>query len=118
MILAADDVRDLHQSIVDDHGEVVRRDAAGTQEDEVTDHPAAERDAPAHQIGEGDLTVAVRHAEADYRRFTTLDTPPRLVTRNVAATAHVFRRLAGAQRLVPVHLELLLGTEAVVGPVA
>ena len=38
MVVAANDVRDLHQPVVDHHGAVVGGDAVGAQQDGIADH--------------------------------------------------------------------------------
>ena len=64
VILAADHVRDLHQRIVHDHGEVVGGAAVGADQHRIADHVGAEGDLAADEILERDVDV-LGHAEAD-----------------------------------------------------
>ena len=57
MLLGADDMRDLHVVIVDDDGEVVRRQTIGADEDEVAERFALPRHLAADQIVDGDVAV-------------------------------------------------------------
>src|SRR6185436_11866204 len=81
---------------------------------EITDDVGRERDAAADQVLPADLAVAVRDTEANGRGLPAFDAPARLLARDVPAPADVLGGLHVPQRLVAVHLELLLGAEAVV----
>jgi hypothetical protein len=113
VILAADHMRDLHQRIVDDHGEVVLRAAVGADDDGIADYLGVENHLAADEIVELDLDV-VRHLEADDRPLAALDPQLRIRERNAAAGAAVLRRLPRREIRLPARLELLRGTEAVV----
>ena len=57
MILAPDHVRDLHQGIVDDDGEVVSRPAVGAQNDGVADGVGMKPHGPSNHVLEGDRAI-------------------------------------------------------------
>ena len=65
VVLAPDDVGDLHAGVVDHHGEVVGEAAVGALDDEVADDVGREGDGPVDEVVEGH--VAVGHPEADGR---------------------------------------------------
>ena len=55
VVLAADDVGDLHRGVVDDHGEVVERRAVGADDHEVAaEGGGVDLDAAADEVVEGD----------------------------------------------------------------
>ena len=66
VIVATNDVRDLHTDVVDDDREVVGRLPVRSQDDEILDVGVVERNRAAHEIVEGRL--AFRHAEPDRAR--------------------------------------------------
>ncbi len=65
VILAPDDVGDIHARIVDDHGEVVGEAAVGALDDEVADDIRGEGDGPVDEIVESHRPLG--HPEADGR---------------------------------------------------
>jgi len=67
MVVAADDVRDTHVTIVDDRREVVAGDAVGAHDDEVAHGVAADDDGTTDEVVDDD--VAMRDAEAQSRRL-------------------------------------------------
>jgi hypothetical protein len=49
-LLAADHVRDTHQVVIDDVGQVIGRHAVGLEQDLRIDHAPVELDLPAQQV--------------------------------------------------------------------
>ena len=117
VILAADHMRHLHQRIVDDDGEVVGGTAVGAHQHRIADHVGAERDLAAHEILERDVDV-LGHAEADDGALAALEPLARLLRRDRAAGAVIFRRAAGGEIATAIVLEFLRRAEAVVGVAA
>ena len=64
-VLAAEDMRDAHQGVVDGVDQGVQRGAVGADNDVVRDAAGLEGDFAAHHVGEGD--VLVRHPDAEHR---------------------------------------------------
>ena len=58
VVLAADDVGDLHARVVHDHGEVVGVAAVGALDDEVADDVGREGDGPVDEVVEDDVALA------------------------------------------------------------
>ena len=67
MIVAANDVRDLHQRVVDHHHVVVNRNAAGAQDDGIADHFVGELDHAAHDVVKANGVLG--NAQANGRSF-------------------------------------------------
>src|SRR4029079_10283574 len=114
MLLGADDVRDLHLVIVDDDGEVVRRQAVGADADEVAERFLPPRDLAADQIVDGDVAV-VRHVEAQRERRPHRELRGDLLRREAVTRAVVVRRTLRGLGALALELQLLLGAEAAVG---
>ena len=75
VILAPDDVRNLHQHVVDHDGEVVGGVPVGSQEHRIADHRRVEVDGPADEVVEHDLP-SVGDPEPDHGPLAG-GTPPR-----------------------------------------
>ena len=75
MILAADDVRDLHRRVVDDAGEVVGRQTVRAQQHEIADDLGIELHVAAHPVVEahrgGGHLKRIVCGSPPLRRFTT-----------------------------------------------
>ena len=76
VVLAADDVADLHLLVVDHHHEVVERRAIRAHDDEVAEQAVVELDLAADQVVEAHHLG--RHLEAD-RRLSSLGAELRAV---------------------------------------
>jgi hypothetical protein len=64
MVVAADDMGDVHVVVIDHHGEVVGRRAVGPQQDQVVQVAIAEGDRALDQVAHHRVAV-LRAAEAD-----------------------------------------------------
>ena len=85
VVVAAEDMRDAHVSIVADHGEIVRRATVGAHEDHIVHDVSRERNRAVHRIVEGDGAVVTRHLKAPHVRLAGFDAPRRLGGVEVAA---------------------------------
>ena len=108
MIVAADDVRNLHIRVVDDHTEIVRRRAIRTDDDEIVEFGVVEFDAPPHGVVHNDAT-AVRIAEADDERLAVR------ILRALAAATVIAGLLARCHLLGTHRVELVATAVAAVG---
>ncbi len=104
-LLAADHVRDLHQVVVDDVGEVIRRQAVGLQQHLHVDRRVLERDRSAREIVD-DARPFRRHLHSHDVRFAGRRACRRLVGRDgetvaVVVLRHAGGALRGAHRLEP-----------------
>ena len=110
VVVAADDVRDAHGHVVDDHRQVVGDGAVGTLDDEVADGLVGELDRrPQHVFEDG---RAGRHTKAQRPGLAGGLAPRHFVGGQVAAAAAVHPgALLGLCRLSP-GLELLRRAEA------
>jgi hypothetical protein len=92
MVLAPDDVADLHRGVIDNDREVIQRRAVGTDDHEVS---AEVRDvdlhASAHDVVEGDHTLA--HPEPERSAFALGFALGSLVEGQVRASSDIPRRL-------------------------
>ena len=117
VVVAADDVGDLHGHVVDDHGEVVRHGAVGALHDEVADGVVLEADLAAQDVVEGG--AAGRHAHAQRVRLSRRLAAPDLLRLQRPAPARVHPAAALLLRRGALGLELLRRAEArveVAGP--
>jgi len=114
VVLAPDDVGDLHACVIHHHGEVVRVAAVGALDDEVADDLGGETYGPVDEVVEGH--VPCRHPEADGGRFP--GGKPRLDHGRVEskAGAVVLGHQAPGQLFLPPFVEQFLGAEAGIGP--
>ena len=67
VLLTADDVRDLHQRVVDWARELIGGVAVRLHDDEIADQPGVELHLPADHVGEGDLTARDLEAHSENR---------------------------------------------------
>jgi len=112
MVVAADDVRDTHVTIVDDRREVVAGDAVGAHDDEVAHGVGADDDGTTDEVVDDD--VALRDAEAQSRRLAGGKTAPYLSGIEAEAAPVVPRRAAFGERRRAELRKALLGAETVV----
>ena len=113
VILAADDVGDLHRLVVDHDHEVVERHPVAADDHEVAEQRVVELDLAADQVVEAD--VLRRDLEADDRRATLGLEGGALRIGQAQAAAVVARRLLVALLLVANRVELLGRAPAAVG---
>ena len=106
-------MRDLHQRVVHDHGEVVRGPAVGADQDRIADDIGIERDVAADEIRERHVDV-LRNPEADDGALAGVDAAAAVLGRQVAAGARVARRPARRQHRAAIGFELLRRAEAMV----
>ena len=112
-VLAAQDVGDPHQRVVDRVDQRVERLAVAADEHEVRDVLGGEGDRPADEVVPGELGPG--HPEAQRRRATLGAVRRDLLGRQVAAVAVVPGGAALLAGLLAAHLELLGRAEALVG---
>ena len=117
VVFAAHHVRHVHQRIVDDHGEVVRRVAVRPDEDGIPDDLGPEPHVAAHEIGKDDLAL-VGNLEADDGRLARVDPRVRLGCADATAGPRVARRQAGRDCRAAIGFELIGRTETVIGALA
>jgi hypothetical protein len=88
VIVAADDVRDVHVQVIDHDAEVVGRHAVGAQQDEIVELGVGKRDRAFDEIVPASLAL-LRRAKADDRglilgrglAFRALGTPAAVIAR-------------------------------------
>ena len=107
VLLGADDVRDLHLMIVDDDGEVVRRQPVGADQDEVAERLLPPRHLAADHVVDRHVAV-VRHVEAQRERRPHRQLRRDLLRRQAEARAVVVRRPLLRLRAPTLQLQLLL----------
>ncbi len=110
MIVAANDVRDLHQRVVDHHHIVVNRDAGRAQDDGIAHHFVGELDHATHDVVEADGVLG--DAQADGRSLAAGTTALGFGGVEHTTLARVDRRKLRLQLLVAVALQFLLRAEA------
>ena len=113
MIFAANHHRHLHQRIVDDGREVVRRVAVSSDDDGIADDIALKPHLSANDVVEGDV-AAVWHFETDGRTLAGGDARLGLLARDAPARAGILRWPALGERGLPLGIELRDRTEAVI----
>ena len=117
VVVAADDVRDAHEGVVDDRREVVGGGSVGAEDDEVVELLGIEDDLAVHRVVNHDVAAVERHLDADGVGLAGVDA--RLRGGGVDGAAGALVALEGVlarPRRLSVGLELLGGAEAVVGP--
>ena len=116
VVLAADDVGDLHRRVVDDDREVVQRRAVGADDHEVAAEVAdVELDVAAHDVVEADHALADAEAERAAPALGLAGAP--LLGGQVRAPPDVARRLLGRLLGLAVRVELLGRAVAGIGEV-
>ena len=113
VVVATDNVRDVHECIVADHGEVIGGRAIGAHQDHVVHHVCREAHVAIDRIIEFDRTMTERYFQAPNMGLSCIDARLCLFGREAAAGAVVariaaFGRFGGSTFLV----ELLLCAEA------
>ena len=116
VVLAPDDVRDIHRRVVDDDREVVERVAVGPDDDEVPAQVGdVDLDGAADEVVEGHDTRADPEAQRAPAALRLAGRPLRWGQRRAAAD--IARRLLGGFLGLAVGLELLGRAEARIGEV-
>ena len=116
VVLAADDVADLHRRVVDDDREVVERRAVAADDHEVAAEVGdVDLDVAADDVVEGDDALADPEAERAPAALGLARGP--LLGGEVRAAADVARRLLGRLLRLPVGVELLGRAVARIGHV-
>ena len=107
VVLAPDDVADLHRRVVDDHREVVQRRPVAANDHEVTaDVGGVDLDLAADEVLE-DAPCPPRPGSAGRARFPAASRAARSLGRQVRAATDVPRRLVRGLLRLPVRVELL-----------
>ena len=112
MIVAADDVRNLHLGVVDHHHVVVNRHAAGAQDDGVADHLIGKLDRAAHHVVKA--YGALGNVQADGAGLSRLLSPQRFGRIELAAGSRIDRRTMFFHRLLALLVQFLRRAEAVI----
>ncbi len=110
MIVAANDVGDIHQRVIDHDHVVVDRNATGAQDDGIADHLAGELDHAVHDVVEANRMFG--NAQANRRSLAAGSSPLRLGGVQHAALSGINGRLLILELLFAVALQLLLRAEA------
>ena len=113
-LLAAQDVADRHQVVVDDVGQVIGRVAVRLEQDQVFEVGVLKDDLAAQEIHDPGLTVQ-RHAEANGEGHPGGEIRLDLLRGEIAAEAVVARRFLARRLLLPHLLQALRRAEAAVG---
>src|SRR3954468_275924 len=108
-------MRDPHQGIVNDHRVVVGGDAVGSDEHWITDDLRREPNLAANDVVEDDIAT-FGHPEAHDGFLAVVDSPSRVVLRDVAAAANVLRWPSFLERGLAIGFELLGRAETVIRP--
>ena len=114
MSFAADHMRDLHETVVHDHAEVVRGHAVGLAEHEIAQKPAVEPARPPHEILNHNLLR--RDPEADGRLDASGFKRCAFLGGEIPAAVVVSEHLALGQRRLASGLKGLVGAVAVISP--
>ena len=116
VVVAADDVGDLHHGVVDDGREVVRGRAVRAEDDKVVELLGVEGHLAVNGVVDDDVAAVLGHLDAQDVGLAGLDATAGLLGIKVAATALI--ALEGVLALLSgltVGVELLLGAEAGIG---
>ena len=116
MVVAADDMGDLHHGIVDDGREVIRGRAVGAEDDEVVKLLGVEGHLAVNGVVDNDVTAVLGHLDAQDVGLAGLNATTGLLGIEIAAAALIaLEGILALLRGLTVGLELLLGAEAGVG---
>ena len=116
MVVAADDVGDLHHGVVDDGREVIRGRAVGAEDDEVVELLGIEGHLAVDGVVDDDVAAVLGHLDAQDVGLAGLDAAACLLGIKIAAAALI--ALEGVLALLgglAIGVELLLGAEAGIG---
>ena len=116
MVVAADDVGNLHHGIVDDGREVIGGRAVGAEDDKVVELLGIEGHLAVDGVVDNDVAAVLGHLDAQDVGLAGLDAAAGLLGIKIAAAALI--ALEGVLTLLgglAIGIELLLGTEAGIG---
>ena len=116
VVVAADDVGDLHHGVIDDGREVVRGRAVGAEDDKVVELLGVEGHLAMNGVVDDDVAAVLGHLDAQDVGLAGLDAAACLLGIQIAAAALI--ALEGVLALLSglaIGLELLLGAEARIG---
>jgi hypothetical protein len=106
-LLAADHVRDTHQVVIDDVGQVIGRHAVGLEQDLRIDHVPVQVDVPAQQVIDTAAAGRLRHQHANHVGLAGGLTPGHLVFRQMQIRGLQGSAVAGLAARGAQGLELL-----------
>ena len=116
VVVAADDMGDLHHGVVDDSREVVRGRAIGAEDDKVVELLGIEGHLAVDGIVDNDVAAVLGHLDAKDVGLAGLDATAGLLGIKIAATALIaLEGVLALLRGLAVGVELLLGAEAGIG---
>ena len=116
VIVAADDVGDLHHGVVDDGREVVRGRAVGTEDDKVVELLGIEGHLAVDGVVDDDVAAVLGHLDAQDVGLAGLNAATGLLGIKIAATTLIaLEGVLALLRGLTVGVELLLGAEAGIG---
>ena len=116
VVVAADDVGDLHHGVVDDGREVVRGRAVGTEDDKVVELLGIKGHLAVDGIVDDDVSAVLGHLDAQDIGLAGLDATAGLLGIKIAAAALIsLEGVLALLRGLAVGVELLLGAEAGIG---
>ena len=113
VVVAADDMGDLHHGVVDDGREVVRGRAVGAEDDKVVELLGVEGHLAVDGVVDDDVFAVLGHLDAQDIGLAGLDAAAGLLGIKIAATALIaLEGILALLRGLTVGIELLLGAEA------
>ena len=116
VVVAADDMGDLHHGVVDDGREVVRGRAIGAEDDKVVELLGVKGYLAVDGVVDDDVAAVLRHLDAQDVGLAGLDAAAGLCGIKIAATALIaLEGVLALLRGLSVGVELLLGAEAGIG---
>ena len=116
VVVAADDMGDLHHGVVDDGREVVRGRAIGAEDDKVVELLGVEGHLAVNSVVDDDVAAVLGHLDAQDVGLAGLDAAAGLLGIKIAATALIaLEGVLALLRGLAVGVELLLGAEAGIG---
>ena len=116
VVVAANDMGDLHHGVVDDGSEVVRGRAIGAEDDKVVELLGVEGHLAVDGVVDDDVTAVLGHLDAQDVGLSGLDSAARFLGIEIAAAALITPEgVPALLRGLAIGLELLLGAEAGIG---
>ena len=116
VVVAADDVGDLHHGVVDDGREVIRGRAIGAEDDKVVELLGVEGHLAVDGVVDDDVAAVLGHLDAQDVGLAGLDAAAGLLGIKIAASALIaLEGVLALLRGLAVGVELLLGAEAGIG---
>ena len=116
VVVAADDMGDLHHGVVDDGREVIRGRAIGAEDDKVVELLGVEGHLAVDGVVDNDVAAVLGHLDAQDVGLAGLDATAGLLGIKIAATALIaLEGVLALLRGLAVGIELLLGAEAGIG---